>query len=114
MGQSLAAYLKTAKGVRSVRQIHAVTTAICEDLKASAHLKRKSLALTRKLEQIINLSIARAPFLASIWRDFSEIRDLLEKEQGYEKPTASPERCCGHRLSPACQRKGAVSVEIDV
>lgn len=82
MGQSLSAYLKTAKGVRSVRQIHAVTTAICEDPHASQHLKRTSSALTRKLEQIINLPIANAPFLASIWRDFRALNALLEKENG--------------------------------
>ncbi|HEV7434194.1 MAG TPA: hypothetical protein VGO22_04910 [Pseudorhizobium sp.] len=38
--------------------------------------------MTRKLEQIIDLPIASAPFLASIWRDFRELRGLLEREHG--------------------------------
>jgi Zn-finger nucleic acid-binding protein len=63
-----------------VRQIHAITIAIGEDPHASRHLKRTSLALTRKLEQIIHLPIAKAPFLASVWRDFGALKKLLEKE----------------------------------
>jgi hypothetical protein len=39
MGQSYSGYLKSVKAVRSVRQIHAITTSICEDPLASAHLK---------------------------------------------------------------------------
>ena len=39
MGQSFSAYLRTAQTVRSVRQIHTITTAICEDPYASSHLK---------------------------------------------------------------------------
>jgi aminoglycoside phosphotransferase len=82
MGQSYSGYLKSVKAVRSVRQIHAITTSICEDPLASAHLKRASAALTRKLERVIDLPVASAPFLASIWRDFRSMREILEKEHG--------------------------------
>lgn len=82
MGQSFSAYLRTAQTVRSVRQIHTITTAICEDPYASEHLKRTSAALTRKLEQVIDRPIASAAFLASIWRDFRGLNALLETEHG--------------------------------
>ena len=82
MGQSYSGYLKSVKAVRSVRQIHAITTSICEDSLASAHLKRASAALTGKLERVINLPVASAPFLSSIWRDFRALREILEKEYG--------------------------------
>lgn len=82
MGQSFSAYLRTAQTVRSVRQIHTITTAICEDPYASSHLKRTSAALTRKLEQVIDRPIASAAFLASIWRDFRGLNTLLEREYG--------------------------------
>lgn len=82
MGQSFSAYLRTAQTVRSVRQIHTITTAICEDPYASSHLKRTSAALTRKLEQVIDRPIASAGFLASIWRDFRALNALLERDHG--------------------------------
>lgn len=80
MGRSISAYLRHATDVRTVRQIHAITTAICEDPHASLRLKRASAALTRKLEQIIKLPIASAPFLASIWRDFRALNTVLQQE----------------------------------
>lgn len=82
MGQSYSGYLKSVKAVRSVRQMHALTTSICEDPLASAHAKRASAALTRKLEQVIDLPVASAPFLASTWRDFRALSEILEKEHG--------------------------------
>lgn len=82
MGQSYSGYLKNLNTVRSVRQIHAITNSIGEDSLASPHLKRASAALTRKLERVINLPVASAPFLASIWRDFRALREILEKEHG--------------------------------
>jgi aminoglycoside phosphotransferase len=80
MGQSYSGHLKSVNAVRSVRQIHAITTSIGEDPLASPHLKRASAALTRKLERVINLPVASAPFLASIWRDFRALREFLETE----------------------------------
>lgn len=95
MGQSYSGYLKSVKAVRSVRQIHAITTSIYEDPLASAHLKRASAALTRKLERVINLPVASAPFLASIWRDFRALREILETEHG-RLDTSPP--CASGRL----------------
>ncbi|QEE43631.1 hypothetical protein FVA81_03125 (plasmid) [Rhizobium sp. WL3] len=80
MGRSISAYLKHAADVRTVRQIHAITTAIGEDPHASLRLKKASAALTRKLEQIIKLPIASARFLASIWRDFRALKTVLQEE----------------------------------
>lgn len=82
MEQSFSAYLRTAQTVRSVRQIHTITTAMCEDPHASSHLKRTSAALARKLEQVIGRPIASAAFLASIWRDFRGLNALPEREHG--------------------------------
>jgi hypothetical protein len=80
MGLTISAYVRHAADVRTVRQIHAVTIAICEDPHTSQHLKTASAALTRKIEQILELPIASAPFLASIWRDFRALKSFLEEE----------------------------------
>jgi hypothetical protein len=80
MAQSTSAYLKAAGDVRSIKQLHAVATAICEDPRSSSYAKLTSTALIRKLNQIIHLPIAKAAFLASIWRDFQKLRALLERD----------------------------------
>jgi aminoglycoside phosphotransferase len=80
MGRSISAYIRHAADVRTVRQIHAITTAIGEDPHASLRLKSASAALARKLEQVIRLPIASAPFLASIWRDFRALKTVLQEE----------------------------------
>lgn len=81
MARSISAYLRHATDVRTVRQIYAITTAITEDPQTSQRLKRSSAASTRKLEQVLKLPIASAPFLASIWRDFHALKTVLEAEE---------------------------------
>lgn len=82
MGQSISSYLKRAGEVRSVRQIHAIVSAVSADPATTLQIHQASGALLRKLDQIIDLPIAKAAFLASIWRDFRYLSGLLEQEHG--------------------------------
>ncbi|WP_337268335.1 hypothetical protein [Oryzifoliimicrobium ureilyticus] len=81
MGQSYSAYLKTALTAKSVRQIYAIAIAIYEDPSSSTQLKSASANLIKKVEQIIDLPIARAAFVASIWRDFRRLQSTLQIEE---------------------------------
>jgi hypothetical protein len=98
MGHSISGYLKAAGEVKSVRQIYFVATAICEDPHALPQLRAQSSALTRKLDQIIDLPIASAPFLASIWRDFYKLRAVLERGPWQAEP--HPDARPGARAGP--------------
>lgn len=100
MTRSISGYLKHTKDVRSVRQIHAITTAIVEDPHSSPRLKERSAALTRKLERVLNLPIASAPFLASIWRDFRTLSELLACED--ERVNGPTSKCHGRTSGKSC------------
>lgn len=80
MGLTISAYVRHAADVRTVRQIHTITTAICQDPHTTQDLRAASAALTLKIEQILELPIASAPILASIWRDFRALKSVLEDE----------------------------------
>jgi hypothetical protein len=82
MGQSISSYLKRAGEVRSVRQIRVIVSAVSDDPATTPQIRQASSALVRKLNQIIDLPIAKAAFLASIWRDFRHLNTLLEQEHG--------------------------------
>lgn len=107
MTRSISGYLRHTKDARSVRQIHAITTAIVEDPHSSPRLKERSAALTRKLEQVLSLPIASAPFLASIWRDFRALFDLLEWESERLNGSASQHDGKTSALSSRSAIKGA-------
>lgn len=107
MGRSTSAYLQAAGDVRSVKQIRVIAEAICEDLAVSSHLRRKSSALVRKLDRIIDLPIASAAYLARIWQDFGDLHALLEQDHNKLNPLLAPDvagRCVRTRKSKLNRR----------
>ncbi|MGN7295385.1 hypothetical protein [Rhizobium sp. SAFR-030] len=89
MGQSISAYLKAAGEVKSVRQIHVIATAVCEDRSASPNLRRMGSALLTKVDRVIHLPIASAAVLGAIWRDFNDLRGLLEQGSARPNPVST-------------------------
>ena len=99
MGQSYSSFIEAGSSAKSVRELHAITLAISEDDRTPKNAHAASLSLLRKLEQVVDRPIAKASFLASIWRDFRHLMLLLE-EKRVEPSTTTKAVASGSRPHP--------------